>query len=303
MRSMSSSFGRCLAPDVDCREAPIRAHAVQNSRVLEAIQDSGHVIMPGMGLDKGALTGRFSRLSRNEATTFRGLCSKHDQELFLSLDRGDLDVEEPSVRLLLSWRAVSHELHQNLETAAKLQTFYTGKVKAGEDDGNSPTPAAMEATSWMVTAFETFRYRSQFWDAGLSDPDWNGVDHLWFSLPEVPPVFAASGMFSFSSKRGNISRVVLNAWPSDDGLTVLFGYSKEDGIQVRRFVRGLCGSKGLHPAKFSAAIIRYLGNFVISPSHYDGWSENKRQEVERYFYDTIVQDKRVPASANTNLFI
>ena len=78
----ASKYEMCLGPDNECEGSIIRAHSVQNSRVLELIQESGHVIMPRLvsSFDRGA-GFRFESVGRNEATTFTGLCQKHDREL------------------------------------------------------------------------------------------------------------------------------------------------------------------------------------------------------------------------------
>ena len=303
--AMSARIGRCLAPFQVCDEEPIRAHAVQNSRVLEKLQQDGHVIMMGHGLVRGELEGGLQKVSRNEATTFQGLCAEHDSTLFQRIDHGSLDKDDPEVRLLLSWRAITHELHQNIEAAGRIQTAYIKKVEAGELDGDVPTPMGIEATSWMITAYETFEYRSKFWDAGLNDAESAPVEYQVFTLTKVPPVLAASGCFSFQTKPHDTARrIALNIWPTENGETVvLFGYCDDDGSRARSFIRNLRDRKGdLHPAKLSAALLQHMGNFVLCPDHVDKWSEDKRFGVEQSFFSSLHGAARVHASRVNNVF-
>ena len=40
------NFEGCLHPSLTCKRPPIRAHSIQNERVLDLIQQDGHVMMP-----------------------------------------------------------------------------------------------------------------------------------------------------------------------------------------------------------------------------------------------------------------
>lgn len=303
--AMSARFGRCLAPFTDCQEKPIRAHTVQNSRVLERLQRNNHVIMMGHGLVKGVLEGGLQSVSRNEATTFQGLCAKHDSTLFERIDLGSLDVDDPEVRLLLSWRAITHELHQSIEAAGRIQTAYIKKVDAGELNGDVPTPMGVEATSWMHTAYETFLYRSEYWDVGINNAEAAPVEYQVFKLLGVQPILAASGLFSFQTKaRDTARRIALNIWPSEKGETlIIFGYCHDDASRARSFIRKLRDKNGdIHPGKLSAALLQHLGNFVLCPDHVDNWSDEKRSAIELAFHDSLFNSSRIPSTKLNNLF-
>jgi hypothetical protein len=63
-------YERCLEPSMTCQEKPIRAHSIQNSRVLDLIQGKGHVIMPRVKLWRHkAPTVEFEKVGRNDAST------------------------------------------------------------------------------------------------------------------------------------------------------------------------------------------------------------------------------------------
>src|ERR1700720_3045384 len=93
VKAQKKGYAKCLAPSMDCDEEPIRAHSIQNSRVLNLIETEGHVIMPRYRLVNGEPTMEFAKVGRNNASTFTGLCSKHDAELFKAIDTEPLDVD------------------------------------------------------------------------------------------------------------------------------------------------------------------------------------------------------------------
>lgn len=76
------NFSRCMPPTLACNEKPIRAHSIQNARVIELIQSDGHVMMPRYRIKDDKPVLELVKISRNEASTFTGLCGTHDREIF-----------------------------------------------------------------------------------------------------------------------------------------------------------------------------------------------------------------------------
>ena len=85
----------CLYPsNPACGRDAIAAYSIQNSGVLSQLSDGGHVYMieirPMFG-DPLELPD-FERRGRNQATTFKGLCNRHDTDLFLPIDTQPLNL-------------------------------------------------------------------------------------------------------------------------------------------------------------------------------------------------------------------
>lgn len=81
----NNSVYPCLFHSDSCSGKSIRSHTVQNSKILDDLVENGHVAMlyPEIGGVKFNCS-----ISRNVATTFSGLCNKHDTELFKPIDLG-----------------------------------------------------------------------------------------------------------------------------------------------------------------------------------------------------------------------
>lgn len=306
-RTNGLQFGRCFAPFIDCDKPPIRAHSVQNSRILDMLQSKGHLIMLGMGLKNGGLEGGFRSVSRNQATTFLGLCSKHDSEIFARLDKGDLDPNDREVSFLLSWRSITHELHQNIEAGGKTQTLYAERIEAGLDSKDSPSPAGIEALSWMMTAFSTHEYREKYWNPVFQSQDYHVLRFKTYTLPKTGAALAASSLFSLEqqNREGEPVRATLNIWPTNEGSTIVqFGYTRPDTPVMAKFIRSLEGRKGqVDSQKLSAAVIMYVGNFVVAPSRFVAWPREKREMIEEGFFKNLHQQKsEIFPSPAINLF-
>ncbi|WP_375204573.1 hypothetical protein [Hyphococcus sp.] len=260
----------------------------------------------GLRIKKGNLHGGFELIGRNEATTFRGLCSKHDTALFERIDKGPLDPADPEVSFLLGWRAVTQELHENISAASRLQSAYSAKVENGELSGDVPSPLGNEATSWIITAYATHLYREERWNPVFADKNYARLRFKTFKLTRVEPVIAASGMFSIdeANRLGDRVRMTLNVWPDSEGDTIVqFGFARRDTGQAAKFIRSLTHKRDeLCAEKFSTAILNHLQNFVISPNAYEAWSDEKRGAIEKAFVGDGFGGGRVEAEPILNLF-
>ena len=86
-------FSICMCPWEECERKAIRAHSVQNSRVLDQLQRNGHVVMPRLHTTFSTVPEfKFAEVGRNKATTFTGLCAAHDAKLFAPIETEPFDV-------------------------------------------------------------------------------------------------------------------------------------------------------------------------------------------------------------------
>lgn len=104
----------CLVPE--CKLPSIKAHSIQEARVLQLIGVDGHIYMFQPG-PSGTL---LSRIGVHRASRFTGFCAQHDNDLFTAIDLDDrtaicVDDMEQAVRLSL--RAVACEYWKKLNSA------------------------------------------------------------------------------------------------------------------------------------------------------------------------------------------
>ena len=150
----NTNKGRCWAPLTDCKNPPIRAHSVQNSRILEALQENG-VISKIESVVKNKETHlEFKKVGRNKATTFRGFCSEHDAALFKLLDEEPMGTLSQRQKALLTWRAISHEMADKMAMGFNFQDQYRKAIARGEASPDEPHPLGMEAVAWMKVLYD-----------------------------------------------------------------------------------------------------------------------------------------------------
>ena len=122
-------------------------------QVPQVARSSGHVLEIGLNatLEDG-LHIDFERVGLKQATTFPGLCAAHDNAVFSPIEKSDIDFNSPEHLFLLAYRASIKELHEQLESASKLQSGYLSRVRRGLDPSDTPSRAGIEAMHRMMTA-------------------------------------------------------------------------------------------------------------------------------------------------------
>src|SRR6267378_1806161 len=170
-------FNRCLAPGMNCTCTAIRAHSLQNSRVLDLLAYDGHVKSLGKRIrkERGPVV-HFKDVGRNEATTFAGFCSDHDRDIFKPIDLETFRPANSEHLFLIAYRAVARELHVLMEGASKIQSTYNTRVKLGLDSGDEPDPAGMLALEHMIRAYQTYMYKCRFHNV-LNSKQYGSVLH------------------------------------------------------------------------------------------------------------------------------
>lgn len=129
--------GRCLYEEPDgtrCDSTPISAHSISKGASLSRISESHHVIgfvQKHKGDDLRIVP---EKKSIKKASTFRGFCSKHDSELFNSIDKNSFSVDADYLNQLYL-RSISMELHKkerNLSLEGALRAADSGRPLADQ---------------------------------------------------------------------------------------------------------------------------------------------------------------------------
>ncbi|MEH6478363.1 MAG: hypothetical protein V7727_21910, partial [Sneathiella sp.] len=230
-------FDKCLEPLMTCKSKSIKAHSIQNAGTLGLLERNGHVVMPKQHHSKDGPSIKFKEVGRNLATTFTGFCAKHDQTIFKPLDTKPFSAKDSEQLFLLAYRSICRELHVIMEAAVKMQSSYNWRVDKKLEDGNTPTPAGIVATTHMMKSWETWKYRNKNYDEPLLKNRFGTIKHSILVLENQNPTIAVSALFSFASSqyKRQLLRCVLNVFPTSPIQTiVIFSYTSQDAKKVRK---------------------------------------------------------------------
>ncbi len=282
---------RCLAPGMVCKGTAIRSHSVQNSRVLDLLARDGHVKGVGKRIegDAGPVI-RFEDIGRNQATTFTGFCSKHDSEIFRSIETEPFRPSDPEHLFLVAYRAVARELHACMEATVQIQGSYEARIRRGLDGGNEPEPMGMFAVEYMIKSWLTYRYKCCF-DEALLLRKYDKVSHDVFYLTHASPSLAVCSLYAADDVRGNDDwvRVALNVLPlTQTESVVVFTYLPQDAALAKASLAGVLNSPSFSQKYLlSKQILNHCDNFVVAPEHFDTWSPEKVDTIVDFFSETL----------------
>ncbi|MGD0650579.1 MAG: hypothetical protein ABSA97_05490 [Verrucomicrobiia bacterium] len=314
--SKRNAFAGCLAQSAGCSGPIIRAHSIQNSRVLEAVAVDGHVYMFEARPQGVSLV----RLGRQEASTFTGFCQKHDTELFRTVDFGaqrTFAANSIEQAVTLALRAVAREYWLKLNvrkllglllSAARRNDLAEIKRITFLDDEHARLlmetghdgPRLFLEDMLIGTRSSTDRLRRIF--HSLFSQVKNGEYHLWRSrIYEIHGQgnVAVSSVFSVEfdlagnrigsiALHADVMEVVLSVMPMVDRTWVVFVYHKRFDDRLRRLFEQLdsCTEDRLCVA-ISKMILTYCENAALSPRYVEGLSVEARTSLENAFAQTL----------------
>lgn len=284
----------CLYPGMSCMENAIKAHSIQNSKTFDLLSINGHLI--GLKIKPNNLRPEisFDKVGRNKASTFEGFCSKHDKELFESIDDSVFDINNSKQLFLLAYRSVAKELHASMSKAIKVQSGYLHKKENGLIEESGISQEGIFATQCIIDAYEVYQYKNQL-DNALINRNYKILTHRIFEIETDEPKLACSQLFSNDSViyKDSVSRIIMNIFPIDKSLTyaVFSSTTEEKEIVDDYLYKCIQSTADLRKYEISKIIIRNSENFFFSPVLFDTWSDKKKEKILNYFIDTLYEDK------------
>jgi hypothetical protein len=304
--AQKKNFEGCLHPSMNCPRPAIRAHSVQNRRVLDLIQQDGHVMMLKYKVKGDDPILEFEKVGRNEASTFTGLCSEHDTELFKVIDTEPLNVDNEEHLRLLAYRSVIRDLHTNIEQGNRLWLLDQELVKAtGGDPREVVSVPFLCALEFYEKAKNVYKYRRTHFDRPLEQGKQPDLKHSVLELPNQAPVLAVSALFSTShSEQGDIIGPTLNIVPMNEKRTaVILSCPTEQENSVKEALKTTCQAEDDRLRhEISKLIIQRVENFVLSPKHYNSWSADRQKRIVQEFERALFKPEALQDHEDLMLF-
>lgn len=291
---LKKKYDKCLCPQSDCTEDCIKAHSIQNGKILDQLASNNHVIMAVTKLDidqEPEIT--FKKVGRNQATTFTGLCQKHDSELFRPIDIGDFDVSNQQKKFLIAYRSVIRELHTRIKVSRDLQTISNKFIELGKCDPNKLNKPMLEATMALANAYDLYKYKYVY-DNMYNSNLFTKIEHECIRIDRNCPL-AVSSLFDpikslIRLKRLEPKFIVLNVFPQKKDTIILLSYLGDHQKDLRPYANEIINASGEYQLYLlSKTILRYCENFVISPEHFNLFSQQKIDAIKNFYLATVTQ--------------
>ena len=294
-----SQKGQCLHPDAGtttCSRGIIRAHSIQRNGGLTHIARDGHVFNLLIHSSKLArkhqeLTDEPHKVGIREASTFRGFCSVHDNELFAPIDDKPF-VGDVGQILLLGYRAVCHELHSKLfarDLDEQLREFDKGQSKWYQ---RIYQDALSARDSGIVVSINELEEAKVFYEKAIFENSHAEISYFCAFFDRRPEVLCSGvtqAVYDFcGEKLMDLGDLNLPA----DWLSIALIASGDGGAAViscpsshKNSVKVLSTLDELNVEELPHAIVRFAFEFFentyISPDWWDGLDDEMKVSLKK----------------------
>ena len=303
----------CLCPRKnECSGKIIKAHSIQNNRILKKIAYKGVVNqIKGENL---IFKQDGSEVGRKIATTFSGFCNYHDNELFKPIELKNYDPNNKEQEFFFAYRALAMEL--NLKKIAENRY----KKMAEVFGQNQFFTNILHGTKLTINELTE---RNDLFHEAILNKNFELISTKTIEL-DKEYLIAVSSIFAIEYDfKGNIINdfselvknnnnkmkiIFLTIFPQENKTFVLLSYLKENASTFEFLDEQLLKiDKTTIIKRLNLLIANYCENVVYSPKNWQKINKNEKQELIKTFskelnFNELKKPQDLVESPRFNLF-
>ena len=270
----------CLHPNKDeCSEKIVKAHAIQNNRILNRIAENGIVITMD-GTDHLIFQSSDSK-GRKIATTFTGFCSYHDKTLFQEIEDKDFLGTDKQI-FLLTYRTMAWHYHKKLEQINATCIQFEKMFSKGYDMSKSDD--FLDYLTGLKMGYNDNEIEKEKFDKALLGESYGIINTLVWEIPyEIH--FAISMMNELEhdilgnkindlEKDDYTKKIYLNVFPSQGRSFCIWSWLHENDCVYKPFSEQF-SSLGISDREnyLNNNLPRWSDSIIISPRLWKKWGK------------------------------
>ncbi|MBP2202178.1 hypothetical protein J3E07_001619 [Methanococcus voltae] len=321
-----TQYKGCLWDDENCSEKIIKAHSIQNNRILSKLADKGEVIYFENSPSEYGFY-KLKRTGRKIATVFSGFCGYHDREIFKPIELKDYSFGDKEQEYIFAYRALAKELHAKLsaKNASEKMIEEMDNPKLFKDLFISPqTPNYEEKIKYLKELYNLYMHGIDMalyemtifherMKKDIVDKNFESLITKSIVIPGISISVSSMPYIEYDLKNNILNDVenfekplkplFINLFPHDSNTIVLLSYFKEDSPLYEDFVNSIIQKPQiLQKPILSNIILIYVENFVISPTLWDSYSKRKKEKLEAILNKTLINKELNLLVPRVNLF-
>jgi hypothetical protein len=271
-----------------CNEKAIDSHILQKNGIISMIAEKGHVIECVIDPFQKEYKLKFKRTGVNDVFTFKGFCNKHDDRLFIEIEKSNFDLWNYHHQLLFAYRTSVNETR-------KKEVIIDG-YKSIKGDPNSIVPG------WYID--QTILGQQM----GIKDGDYTRdllyknikyptvPDFIFYNF-ELPPIqVCICGVYTFETSseikkmeiEGDprflepLTDVFVTFLPFNDKSVLSIGFQKEYNRTCDQFYEKLFrkGNQEAIIQHISDLILLQIENWIVSETFYYKRIKAKENDIK-----------------------
>jgi hypothetical protein len=309
---------QCLHPNQDeCDQKIIKAHAIQNNRILNKIAEEGHVITVD-GTSNMIFQGTQIK-GRKIATTFTGFCKYHDKILFQKIEDCEFVGSQEQV-FLLTYRTMAWHYHKKQEQINAKSIQYERMYERGYDMAASDGFRLFE-TGLKLGAEDNKKEKLVF-DRSLLNRAYDKINFCIWELPyEVE--FAVSMMHELEydiyghqindhETDIDLKKIYLNIFPANSKSFCVWSWITENNDDYEEFSKQFMELEIIDRENYlNNKLPRWSDSLIISPRLWGSWGSGIQEAlithanfdiIYRMFEDESTDHRYIYMDTPWNLF-
>lgn len=283
----------CIHPEKSkCTENIIKAHSIQNNRIINKISRKGEVYMVKPIATNYSFKMRFKSVGRKVATTFTGFCGFHDKLLFQPIEDRDY-IGSKDQNFLFAYRVFSFEYHKKMEAQNLSRKTLDEKPNLVIDK-----KYIAHLDGYDLSIRDSILHKEIF-DNALLNQDYEIVETVVLNIEGASKFAVSSGFYlEYDLKGKKVNRLensedimkllMVNIFPQNEHTFVLFSWLKEHTDTYSEFKAQLLSLNNEEIIQLLNNLIpAYSENAVYNPDFIDNWNENEKKSFLQVFQQSI----------------
>ena len=207
---------QCLHPNKDeCTDKIVKAHAIQNNRILTKIAENGWV--KTLNGTSNLIFQSSQEQGRKIATTFTGFCSYHDKKLFQAIEDQPFTATAKQI-FLFTYRTMAWHYHKKEEQHKRTELFHKNMAAKGYSSSS-------EFIDALVLGINDNKVKKSLFDTALLKDDFSLINYCIWEIPyeisfavsmQYEPTFDLAGNQINDYEHDEILKsIYLNVFPAD----------------------------------------------------------------------------------------
>lgn len=283
---------QCIHPNHDeCKGKIIKAHSIQNNRILNRLSFNGEVKMIKPNVQKNIIVMDMKDKGRGAATTFTGFCGYHDNKVFEDIEEKDYSGELKQ-NFLFSYRAFAFEYHKKMEAFNAYRSMVKMKPSLLKDK------QFLRLYRGYELSIKDFHFHKEMFDKSLIEESYTGIETLVLTLDKEVNIALCSGFAVEYDLKGNklndvtsleeepLKFFTFNLFPQGDKTIVLFSWLQKDRDFYKGYIDQLVSLTPKELERYLNNLIpSYVENLAVNPALWDQFSEEQKDEFLQIYLE------------------
>lgn len=276
----------CLHPNQsECSGKIIKAHAIQNNRILNKIAENGMVIT----LDGTShfMFQSYDVKGRSIATTFTGFCSYHDKILFQDIEDKEFSGNNKQI-FLLTYRTMAWHYHKKQQQTNAACIQYEKMFNQGYDLSRSED--VIDYLMGLKLGLEDNEKEKRIFDDALLQEQYDVLNFVVWEIPYTVSV-AVSMMTELEhdiqgatinnlENDVDLQKMYLNIFPTEGKSFCIWSWLKKNDTSYKKFAEQFFELDVKDRENyFNNNLPRWTDSVVISPRLWNMWGSDIQQAL------------------------